>query len=150
MDPALTPDVFASPAVAILCGLEHDGFTVELTPDNALVITPKSRLTADRMQTIVTSKDALKLLLRCRDRGVQARRDVFAFQLAQTAAPGVPSFLFKSSVAYVKGICFSCGDALPELRFSRCWRCSLAWRLACRLPVSAEFAMVIDGARRVA
>ena len=147
MYPALTPDVLVSPAVDILCGLEHDGFTVELTPDDAVVIAPKSRLTGDRMQTIVASKDALKHLLRCRDLGVQTRRDVFALQLAQTAAPGVPAFLFKSSVPYVKGICFSCGDALHELRFGRCWRCSLAWRLACRLPVPADLAAAFDAAR---
>ena len=30
--------------------------------------------------------------------------------------------------------CFSCGDALPQLIYARCWRCSLAWRLACRPP----------------
>lgn len=81
-------------------------------------------------------KDALKLLLRCCDAGVQARRDVFACQLTQTPAPRVPAFLFRPDVPYVRGGCFSCGDTLPEPPFSRCWRCSLAWRLACRLPVS--------------
>ncbi len=31
--------------------------------------------------------------------------------------------------------CFPCGDVLPGLRFARCWRCAVGWRLACRLPV---------------
>jgi hypothetical protein len=50
-------------------------------------------------------------------------------------------------VPYVRAACFSCGDSLPEPRFSRCWRCSLAWRLACRLPVSTELAAAMDAAR---
>lgn len=143
----VTRDVLDSPAVAILCGLEADGFRVELTDDDALVIAPRSRLTPERMQAIAACKGALKELVRCCDVGVQARREAFAAQLVLTQAPGVPAFLFKAGLPYVKGTCFSCGDALPELRFSRCWRCSLAWRLVCTLPVPADLAAALDVAR---
>ena len=140
----MTPDVLQSPAVGILCALEADGFRVELTADGVLVIAPRSRLTPERMAEITRHRDALKLLLRCCDAGVQARRDVFEYQLAQTPAPRVPAFLFRPDVPYVHGVCFSCGDALAALRFGRCWRCSLAWRLAVRLPVPADLAVVLD------
>jgi hypothetical protein len=143
----LTPDVFQSPAVAILCGLEHDGFTVELTADGVLSIAPRSRLTPERMQAIAACKDALKQLLRGCDAGVTDRVAEFRRQLAAVPAPRCPAFLFRSDVAYVRGVCFSCGDALPEPRFSRCWRCSLAWRLASRLPVPADLAAALDVAR---
>lgn len=147
MDSPMTLDVFQSPAVAIFCDLERDGFHVELTADGALSIAPRSRLTPARMQAIAASKDAIRQLVRSCDDGVQARRDVFEFQLAQTPAPCVPAFVFRSDVPYVPGVCFSCGDRQPALRFGRCWRCSLAWRLACRLPVPAALADALDAAR---
>ena len=143
----LTPDVLDSPAVAILCGLEADGFRVELTDDDALVIAPRSRLTQERMAEITRHKGALKVLLRCCDAGVLARRHAFEAQLVQTPAPGVPAFLFRPDVPYRQGSCFSCGDALPVLRFSRCWRCSLSWRLACGVPIRSEVAEALDAAR---
>jgi hypothetical protein len=144
---ALTPDVFASPAVGILCDLERDGFRVELAADAALVIAPRSRLTPERMQAIAAHKDALKTLLRCRNAGVQERRDVFARQLAATPAPQVPGFLFLPALPYVNGTCFSCGDALTNARFGRCWRCSLAWRLAAGVPIHVDIAAALDAAR---
>ena len=39
---ALTPDVFQSSAVGILCDLETDGFLVALTADGMLSIAPRS------------------------------------------------------------------------------------------------------------
>lgn len=150
MDTLRTADVFQSPAVGILCTLKADGFRVELTADGMLSIAPRSRLTPERMEAIAACKAALKTLLRCCDTGVQARRDVFEFQLAQTPAPRVPAFLFRPGVAYVRGVCFSCGDRLPELRFGRCWRCSLAWRLACRVPIEPALAAALDDARVLA
>ena len=143
----MTSDVFRSPAVGILCDLDHDGFRVEVTPDGVLVIAPRSRLTPERMAAIAGCKDAIRQLIRCCDDGVQARRNVFELQLEQTAAPGVPMFLFRPGISYQAGICFSCGDRLPGLRFSRCWRCALAWRLACRVPIQADLALAIDVAR---
>ncbi len=143
----VTPDVFDSPAVAILCDLERDGFRVELTADGVLVIAPRSRLTSDRMTAIAGCKDALKALVSiATDAGVHERRDAFQLQLDAAPALTGPAFLFKMGIAYVPGMCFSCGDGLPELRFGRCCRCSLAWRLACRMPVSAAFAAAFDAA----
>src|SRR5688500_1384588 len=144
MDGAMTADVAATPAVTILCELHRDGFTVELTADDVLTITPRSRLTRDRMQIIEAHKDALKQLLRPCDDGVVLRRDVFVRQLAGTPPPRVPAFLFTDGIVYAKGICFSCGDALPSVTFGRCWRCSLAWRLACGLPIPVELAAALD------
>lgn len=138
-----------SPAVAILSALERDGFRVELEADNGLVISPRSRLTPERMQAITACKDALTTLLRWCDAGVQARRDAFEQQLAATPAPGCPAFVFRPDVPYTKGTCFSCAAPLHELRFGRCWRCSLAWRLVCRLPVPPSLADAIDGAKVV-
>ncbi len=140
---ALTPDLSDSPAVALLFALECDGFRVELGDDAAVVIAPRSRLTPERMAAIVACKDALKALLR----GVQNRRDVFRAQLAATPPPAAPPFLYRADVPYVAGKCFSCGDALPTLRFGRCWRCSLAWRLAARVPMTALLADALAAAK---
>ena len=60
---------------------------------------------------------------------------------------GVPALLFRSGVPYVEGRCFSCGDALQRFRVGRCWRCSLAWRLACRVAMPAPLADALDAAR---
>lgn len=81
------------------------------------------------------------------DVDVEARRVVFAQQWASTRAPRVPAFLFKASVPYVLGWCFSCGDALERLRFDRCPRCAIAWRLAAGVPISAALAEALDSAR---
>ena len=77
-------------------------------------------------QLQAAKKDLLALL----DEGVQARRDAFAQLLAGTPAPRVPALVFRLGTPYQRGFCFSCGDVLPEPRYGRCWRCSLAWRLA--------------------
>src|SRR6266508_842412 len=77
-------DVLESPALAILCELERDGFRVALL--------------ADGVHCIAEHKEAIKaLVLRC-DEGVAARRDMFVQQLAQKKAPGVPAFLFRPGV----------------------------------------------------
>lgn len=81
------------------------------------------------------------------DDGVKTRLDAFRRQFEATLAPAVPAFLFRPGVSYQAGVCFSCGDSLPSPRFGRCWRCSLAWRLACRLPLPAELAAALDAAR---
>jgi hypothetical protein len=147
MDAPVTPDVFTSPALGMLRQLEADGFHVELMADGALSIAPRSRLTAERMRAIAECKAALKTLLQCCDDGTQARRRVFAQQFAEAAGPMVPALLYRADVPYTRGRCFSCGDALPELRFGRCWRCALAWRLACCQPIRAEIAVVMDTAK---
>jgi hypothetical protein len=140
---SVTPD---SPAADILSSLEADGFRVELEP-NGIVIVPRSRLTPERMKEIAHHKEELLLLLRCRDAGVQARRVAFASALASTPAPRVPAFLFRLEVPYLRGVCFSCGDKLPQPRFGRCWRCSLAWRLAAQVQIPGDVASALDGAK---
>lgn len=61
-----------------------------------------------------------------------------------TPAPALPVFLFRPDVPYAPGVCFSCADALPESRYARCWRCSLAWRLVSGVPVSADEAAALE------
>ncbi|MBI2187323.1 MAG: hypothetical protein HYU37_09440 [Acidobacteria bacterium] len=136
-----------SAAVAILCDLERDGFRVQLEPDDAIVIVPRSKLTPERMTAIAEHKGAIKVLLRCLDPGVLERRDVMRAQIEATPAGYVPAFLFRSDVPYVAGRCFSCGDGLQQFRVGRCWRCALAWRLAARMPIPADLADALDGAR---
>jgi hypothetical protein len=147
MGAPLTSDVLDSPAVAILCALEADGFRVELGPDDAIVIAPKSALTPDRKQQILDHKAAFKTLLRCCDIGVQDRREAFARQL-QAAPVGVlvPRLVFRES-PYVNGRCHSCGEALEGARWGSCWRCMLARRLACRLPIPVDLLVAYDDAR---
>ena len=131
-------DVTSSGAVAILCALERDGFTVQLTPDDAILIAPRASLTPDRRRQIVEQKTAIKMLLRCCDPGVQDRRERFTAQL-ETAPPGVlvPRFVFRD-VPYANGDCHACGDGLAGAQWGSCWRCALARRLACRAPIPAD------------
>jgi hypothetical protein len=141
----VTAGVLDSPALPLLLELEQQGCRVELTPQT-LVVAPASRLTPEQRAAVLASARELALLARCIDSGVVERRDLFRRQLEVTPAPRVPTFLFRPDVPYVRAICFSCGDSLPEPRFSRCWRCSLAWGS----PVDRrppDLAMAIDEAR---
>jgi hypothetical protein len=146
MASSVTPNVLDSPALPLLLELEQQGCRVELTP-HKLVVEPASRLTPHQRSAVLTHARELALLVGCLDPGVVERRDLFRRQLEVTPALRVPTFLFRPDVPYVRTACFSCGDSLPEARFSRCWRCSLAWRLACRLTVSTELAQAMDAAR---
>jgi hypothetical protein len=148
MDDQMSAGV-TSAAARVLRDLQHDGFVVELTAAGAVTIAPRSRLTPARMRLIAAHKEALKTEL-LRDLGLLARRERFEQQIARSMAPRVPALLFTPGIPYAKGTCFSCGDALPELAFGRCWRCSLAWRLACRLPLAEPFAKALDDAKVVA
>jgi hypothetical protein len=143
---SVTVSVLDSPALPLLLELEQQGCRVELTP-HKLVVEPASRLTPQQRAAVLAYARELALLVRCLDPGVVERRDLFRRQLETTPPPRVPTFLFRPDVPYVQAACFSCGDPLPEPCFSRCWRCSLAWRLACRLPVSTELAAAMDAAR---
>ena len=150
MDVSMNAEVLQSPAIALLCGLERDGFTVRLESD-AIVIAPRSKLTPERMQQIVGQKAAVKLLLGSLDPGVLRRRDVMRQQIALAPKGCVlPALLFRSNLSYVTGRCFSCGDALQRFRVGRCWRCALAWRLAVPVPISPDLADALDGARVLA
>jgi len=142
--------IFDSPAVPLLVTLESEGFRMRLAADNRLQVEPGSRLTPVQRRLLVEHKPTVVMLLRCCDEGVADRREVFRAQLDATPPPTIPAFLYRSDVPYVEGRCFSCGDQTGRPSFGRCWRCSLAWRLACRLAISADLAIVIDGARQVA
>jgi hypothetical protein len=150
MAPPIGPDIFQSPAVAILCDLERDGFQIELLDDGTLCISPRTGLTLERMQEITEHRDALRLLVRCCDEEVQDRQDIFRRQIAAAPDGRMPVFIYREGVPYQAGSCFSCGADLPEPVFGRCWRCALAWRLACRLPVPLDLADVIDTAKVLA
>ena len=148
MDCRVIRSLLDSPAIGILHALEKDGFRVELTADNVIRIAPKSRLTTARMTEIAAHKTDIKTLIRACDQGVRDRVEVFR---AQLEAPGtVGPFLFTAGVPYTKAICFSSGAALLEPRYGRCRRCSLAWRMAVRVPMPAESAAAYDGARVMA
>ena len=127
------PDLLDGPAVPLLRQLRNQGFELAEGSGGRLLIRPIARLTPELRSVTRRHKGALLLLIRVSDEGVQARRKVFRHQ--QNAAPEtVGPFLFRPGVPYQSGTCFSCGDRLPEPRFGRCWRCSLAWRLVCRPP----------------
>lgn len=140
-------DVLSSPALPLLLQLEACGVRFRLHGDQVLV-SPRGSLTPKQRAVFSQHRDAVRALVAiCTDDAIQARRDAFRLQLDATPAPRLPAFLFRSNVPYVRGLCFSCGDALPERHFGRCWRCSIAWRLACRLPVPADLAAAFDAAR---
>jgi hypothetical protein len=130
--------VLSSPALLLLVDLEARGCSV-LVEGADIVIRPAGSLTMVERRTLQAHyADARMLVLLSTDAGVQVRRDRFKSELAG-AAPGiVPAMRFRVGVPYVAGVCFSCGTALDELIFGRCWRCALAWRLACGVPVFAS------------
>ena len=111
-------------------------------------VNPIAKLPPDARALFQQHPDDLRLLVAiATDAGVHERRDAFRAQLEAASAPTVPAFLFRAGVSYQPGICFSCGTSLSEPRFGRCWRCSIAWRLAARLPVSPQLADPLDEAR---
>ncbi len=144
----VTSNVLNSPAVAVLCDLEHAGLDLAVV-DGRLRVRPVERLTAEHEQLIRQHRDALVTLLRICDQGVRERVAVFRAQL-EADPTTIGPFLFKVGVPYGRGACFSCGACLPDACFGRCWRCSLAWRLACQLPVPAELARAYDETKVVA
>ena len=143
------PSVLDGPAVPLLRQLRDQGFELAEGTGSRLLIKPVARLTSELRSVVRRHKGALLLLIRVSDEGVQARRAVFRDE--RDASPGtVGPFLFRPGVPYQRAMCFSCGDGLPEPRFGRCWRCSLAWRLVCRLPMSVELARAYDETKVVA
>lgn len=138
-------------AVPLLVTLEARGCRLTVTADGGqLIVEPASWLTVEERERVRAHRAALATLVRFCDESVQARRGAFAAQLGATRAPRVPAFLFRTDVAYRRAVCFSCGERLPTVQFGRCWRCSLAWRLACGLPASAELGAAYDTARMCA
>ena len=143
----VTADVLASPALPLLLELEASGARFRVDGEQVLV-SPRGLLTTEQREVFRHHQLAVRALVSIlTDVGVQDRAAEFRGQLEQTPTPRAPAFVFKVNISYVKGTCFSCADRLPELRFGRCWRCSLAWRLACRLHIPALLAEALDAAK---
>ena len=117
-----------------------------MKPGTSRATTPAERITAEHEQLIRQHRDALVTLVRISDVDVQDRVAVFRAQL-EADSTTIGPFIYTAGVPYTRSTCFSCGAELHELRYGRCWQCSLAWRLACRLPVPAELAAAHDEAR---
>ena len=141
--------VFDGPGLPLLIELEQCGFNLAVQYGE-LWVRPVNRLTASQQSKIQQHRDELVTLVRICDDGVQGRLAAFKLQLREPPEGSTPDFVFRPGTAYAAGVCFSCGAALSEPRFGRCWRCSLAWRMAAGVPVSAELAAAHDGARVVA
>jgi hypothetical protein len=143
--------VIGSPLFASFAELARQGFTFALWPDGTVQVRPIDRLPAHARVLMRQHPEDLRLLVSVlSDPDLQARRTMFDTQLQTTTAPRVPAFLFTPDVPYTKGHCFSCGDALTQWRFGRCWRCSLAWRLVCHLSIEESLAKALDDAKVVA
>ncbi len=143
----VTQHVLNSPAVAVLYDLEHAGLDLAVV-DGRLRVWPVERLTAACELLIQQHRDELVTLVG--DSGVQARVAAYRQQLREVPAGSAPAFVLRPGTPYTKAICFSCGAVLPERRWGRCWQCSLAWRLAVRVPIAAERAVVYDEAKVMA
>lgn len=136
-----------SPALPVLLKLVASGVRFRVEAGRVLV-SPRGALTPEQRELFRQGAEAVRALVPVvTDAGVEARRAVFAQQLAVTPAPQVPAFLFKAGVPYVAGSCFSCGDRLERLRFGRCSKCAIAWRLAADVPIPAALAEALDAAR---
>ena len=147
----MTPsaNVFDSAALPLLIQLEGQGFDLQVT-NGALFIKPTERLTPALLAQLRQHKPELITLVRVCDAGVQERLVVDKQQLANAPEGTTPDFVFRRGTPYSTAVCFSCGANLPERRYGRCWRCSLAWRMAVGVPIPAEQATAYDGARVMA
>ena len=144
MQPASS--VLSTPAAAALCDLQHAGLDL-LVVDDRLRVGPEERLTSEHDDLIRRYRDDLMALLR--DEGVVARVATFRQQLIESPPGTAPAFVF-TPTPYVKAICFSCGAVLEAQRYGRCWRCSLAWRMAARVPIAATWSAAYDTAGVIA
>ena len=145
----ITPSVFDGPGLPLFIELGQGGFDLAVR-HGELWVRPVDRLPAALQARIQQHRDELVTLVRICDAGVQERVEVFRAQL-EADPTTVGPFLFTPGVPYTKGICFSCSAGLPpDAGFGRCWRCSLAWRLAVGVPIPVEQAAAYDEARVVA
>ena len=92
----------------------------------------------------------MKALVLVCDDAVQDRLAVYKAQLAAVPAGSTPDFVFQRGTVHARGVCFSCAAPLAVPEFGRCWRCSLAWRLALQQPIPAELAAIYDTTKVVA
>ena len=142
------PHVFDSPLFPVIIQLAGHGFEFRILPDTQVLVRPIHRVPPHARKLMRQYPGDLRLLVTmATDPAVAERRDAFHEQVETIPAP---PFLFRANVPYVPGRCFSCGDAFPALHFGRCWRCSVAWRLVCDLPISKNVAAAIDTAKVIA
>ena len=142
----LTDSVFDSPALTLVLQLAAEGFELEVAEPNTLRVRPIERVTPELRADLQRHKPDILMLIRICDPGVQDRRAAFVTQLDAPSGAPVSRLAFRET-AYVSGRCHSCGDALERPRWGRCWRCALAWRLACGLSSRADLAAAIDAAK---
>ena len=128
--------VFDGPGLPLLLELEQGGFDLAVRCGK-LWVRPVNQLTSEQQAKIQQHRDELVTLVRICDAGVQERMAVYRGQLADHPGTAGP-FIYKAGVPYTKAVCFSCAAALPEPRCGRCWRCSLAWRMAAGVPLPAD------------
>jgi hypothetical protein len=130
--------------------LEIEAAGVELAVEGRqLLARPDTKLSADHRARLKAQYAPVVALLRTFDDGVKDRRTVFEGQIAAAGDRVVlPLLTYRPDLAYVADRCWSCGDALERPTFGRCWRCSVAWRLAAGVQVP-ELAHALDGAKAV-
>ena len=130
----LPQNVLDSPALAVLCDLENAGLDLAVV-NGRLRVWPVERLVLEHEHQIQGHRDELVTLVRICDEGVQERLAAFKQALRKFPEGTSPDFVFRRGTSYGKAVCFSCGAALPAPRYGRCWRCSLAWRLAAKVSI---------------
>ena len=133
---SVDPSVFDGPGLPLLLELEQGGFDLAVR-QGELWVKPVDQLTPELRASIQRHRDELVTLVRCVDDGVQERLVAFKQQRRDSGTGTTPDFGFRRGTPYGAGSCFSCGAALDERRYGRCWRCSLAWRMAAGAPVPA-------------
>lgn len=144
-------DALSSPALPIILALEAAGFRFRLNADGRLEVNPSRQLSAEQREILRAHDTAARLIVQIgADEHVQARVTEYRRQLAASALGTLPAFVFAPNTPYTRGRCFSCNDSLNELRFGRCARCAIAWRLAARVPIDATMANALDSARTCA
>ncbi len=141
--------VFDGPGLPLLLELEQEGFDLAVRRGE-LWVRPVDQLTSEQQAKIQRHRDELVTLVRVCDADVQERLVAFKQQFREAPEGTTPDFVFQRGTPYAKAVCFSCAAALPEPRYGRCWRCSLAWRMAAGVPIPTEQAAAYDGARVVA
>lgn len=141
--------LFASPVLPVFRDLLDAGLVLEAGHDGRLRVGPEDRLTDAYDTAIRSHRDALLALARIVDLATQDRCRIFAHQYATRPADVlVPRFAYRADVPYAPHVCHSCSDPLPaSLRWGRCRRCALAWRLVVGVTPHEAWLVTYDDAR---